>query len=38
MQSEKQRELLDEYDKYFDTCERANKIPLSFDAWKAAGN
>lgn len=26
-----------DYDRYFDTCERANKIPLCFDAWLEAG-
>jgi hypothetical protein len=25
--------LKEEYDDYFDDCERSNKIPLSFDAW-----
>jgi hypothetical protein len=29
-------ETLKAYDEYFDACEKANKIPLSFDKWKTA--
>lgn len=29
------QETLKEYDLYFDDCERANKIPLTFDKWRA---
>lgn len=28
--------LLATYDQYFDSCERANKTPLSFDNWCSA--
>lgn len=30
-------ELEREYDEYFTACERANKIPLSFEKWIEAG-
>lgn len=26
-------ELAKEYEAYFDTCEKANKVPLSFRQW-----
>ncbi len=30
--------LLAAYDQYFDSCERANKKPLSFDDWRTTNN
>jgi len=28
-------DLLEQYNAYFDDCERANKLPLTFDKWRA---